>query len=701
MKNDGLVEKLVSSMTLSEKIGQMTQFGRTGEREIQAIREGKVGSFLNVWGAKRVNELQHVAVAESRLGIPLLIGDDVIHGFQTIFPIPLAESCSWDLARIEQSARIAAFEAASSGIRWIFAPMVDIARDPRWGRIAEGAGEDPFLGSEVARARVRGFQSANESERPLTAACPKHFVGYGAAEGGRDYNTANLSQHELQTVYFPPFQGALAAGAPTIMAAFNDILGEPASGNSYLLRNILKGLWNFPGFVVSDWESIEELIPHGVAADRQDAALRALLAGVDMDMHSGIYMEHLASLVMKDPVLQERIDESVRRILQVKVWLGLFDNPYVDEADAHSISLRKEEHLQLSREMAQRSIVLLKNDKILPLSKKTKKVAVVGPLAHDKSNPLGCWAGKGTPEEVVTVLEGIQNALSPETTITYSPGCGIQEEDTSGFEEAVRLAREADITIFVAGESKEMSGENRNRAWLGLPGVQQQLFDQLKKTGTPIVAVLMNGRPLTIPELARDADAILETWHLGTQSGNATADVLFGDYNPSGKLTVSFPKAVGQIPVYYNHKNTGRPLFDKYIDMDDQPMYPFGFGLSYTTFHYSRLTLEKTQIQPDESLVVQVDVHNIGNSAGEETVQVYYRDLVSQVTRPVKQLCGFTKITLQPGEKQTVSLAIPADRFGYYDRNGDFVVEPGEFSLWVGPHSAEGLATRFSIVNFT
>lgn len=701
MKNDGLVEKLVSSMTLSEKIGQMTQFGRTGEREIQAIREGKVGSFLNVWGAKRVNELQHVAVAESRLGIPLLIGDDVIHGFQTIFPIPLAESCSWDLARIEQSARIAAFEAASSGIRWIFAPMVDIARDPRWGRIAEGAGEDPFLGSEVARARVRGFQSANESERPLTAACPKHFVGYGAAEGGRDYNTANLSQHELQTVYFPPFQGALAEGAPTIMAAFNDILGEPASGNSYLLRNILKGLWNFPGFVVSDWESIEELIPHGVAADRQDAALRALLAGVDMDMHSGIYMEHLASLVMKDPVLQERIDESVRRILQVKVWLGLFDNPYVDEADAHSISLRKEEHLQLSREMAQRSIVLLKNDKILPLSKKTKKVAVVGPLAHDKSNPLGCWAGKGTPEEVVTVLEGIQNALSPETTITYSPGCGIQEEDTSGFEEAVRLAREADITIFVAGESKEMSGENRNRAWLGLPGVQQQLFDQLKKTGTPIVAVLMNGRPLTIPELARDADAILETWHLGTQSGNATADVLFGDYNPSGKLTVSFPKAVGQIPVYYNHKNTGRPLFDKYIDMDDQPMYPFGFGLSYTTFHYSRLTLEKTQIQPDESLVVQVDVHNIGNSAGEETVQVYYRDLVSQVTRPVKQLCGFTKITLQPGEKQTVSLAIPADRFGYYDRNGDFVVEPGEFSLWVGPHSAEGLATRFSIVNFT
>lgn len=699
-KIDEFVEELLRSMTLSEKIGQMTQYGRAGEREIQALREGKIGSLLNVWGAKRVNDLQRIAVEESRLGIPLLIGDDVIHGFQTIFPIPLAETCSWDLTRIEEAARIAAIEAASSGINWIFAPMVDVARDPRWGRIAEGAGEDPFLGSEVARARVRGFHSPNEHEAPMTAACPKHFVGYGAAEGGRDYNTTNLSEQELHTAYFPPFQAALDEGAQTMMAAFNDILGEPASGNFYLLRNILKDQWGFHGFVVSDWESIEEMIPHGYAADRKEAALRALLAGVDMDMHSGVYQEHLASLVAEDPTLEERINESVRRILRVKAWLGLFENPYVDEADEHHFALRKE-HQQIAREIAQRSIVLLKNEKILPLSKQTKHLAVIGPLAHDKTNPLGCWSGKGNPEDVITILEGIQNAASPDMMITFSQGCGIQDDDISRFGEAVELAKQADIVIFVAGESKEMSGENHNRAFLGLPGVQQQLFEQLKKTGTPIVVVLMNGRPLAIPELARDADAILEAWHLGSQSGGAIADVLFGIYNPSGKLPVSFPKTVGQIPLYYNHKNTGRPLFEKYVDMDDKPLYPFGYGLSYTTFRYTKLTLQKTHIRLDESLVVQVDVENIGNHAGEETVQVYYRDLVSQVTRPVKQLCGFTKIMLQPGEKQMVSFVIPVVRFGYYDRDCQFLIEPGDFSLWVGPNSAEGLATRFSIVHST
>ncbi|EOD01204.1 beta-glucosidase BglX [Caldisalinibacter kiritimatiensis] len=692
------IETLLNEMTLEEKIGQMTQFGRCKEKEIQLIREGRIGSLLNVSGAEKINEFQRIAVEESRIGIPLLIGDDVIHGYKTIFPIPLAEACSWDPELVQSTAEVAAKEAITEGIRWIFAPMVDICRDPRWGRIAEGSGEDTYLGSRLAEARIIGFQSLDESKYPRTAACPKHFAAYGWAEGGRDYNTTDLSERVLRETILPPFKSAIEAGASTIMSAFNDLNGIPASGNYYLLTQILKKDWQFNGFVVSDWKSVEELIPHGFANDGKDAAEKGLKAGVDMDMHSGVYIENLKNIINENPELLKLINESVRRILRVKYWLGLFDNPYVDESMSKEVFLSNV-HISKAREAARKSIVLLKNkDNILPLDKNIKRVTVIGPLADDKVNPLGCWACKGNPKTVVTVLDAIKSSLSLNTKITFVKGCEINKEIPNGVKEAIKASQNSDIIIAVLGESAAMSGENHNRAYLGLPKPQQDLIHAIKaNTTTPIVTILMNGRPLVIPWLAENVEAIVEAWHLGIQSGNAICDVLFGNYNPSGKLPVTFPRAEGQIPIYYNHKNTGRPNFKKYIDIEETPLYPFGYGLSYNIYKYSNLKLSKKIIKPNESLKVWVDVTNTGNMPGEEIVQLYIRDLVSNYTRPIKELKGFTKVSFQPGETKTIQFTLTAKELSILDKNYNLAVEPGEFYVWVGPNSQEGLKQNFFI----
>ena len=709
------VDSVLSLMTLDEKIGQLNQlsygigWGPTvkvtvPEEYKQLIREGKVGSFFNAIGAEFTYELQKVAVEQSRLKIPIIFGLDVIHGFKTTFPVPLGEAATWQPEIIEMSAHYQALEAASAGIHWTFSPMVDIARDPRWGRIMEGSGEDPYLGSLMAAARVRGYQG-NLSDLNIIA-CVKHYAGYGGAEGGRDYNTVDFSERTFRDIYLPPYKAGVEAGAQTLMASFNEIGGIPSSGSKYLLTDILRDEWGFKGFVVSDWTSIGELVTHGFATDLKNAGEIALNAGLDMDMESRAYITHLKELVDEGKVDESTIDESVKRILRVKFMLGLFDNPY-----AYCNKEREQKNIMTnnikiaSLEVARRSFVLLKNEKnILPLKKDYKKIALIGPLADNSIDPIGGWGGLGDSADVTTVVEGFKNYVDNSTQIIYSKGCNIDDNDKSGFKDAINKAKKSDIIILCIGENRDQSGEACVRSTLDLPGVQEDLAKELLKTGKPIVAVLMNGRPLSVNWLNENANAILETWFAGTMTGDAIAKVLFGDYNPSGKLPVTFPRTVGQVPIYYNHKNTGRPgdlenhFTSKYLDLPLTPLYPFGYGLSYTTFEYNGLNLSKNKITAEDSIVVSVKVKNTGKYDGEEVVQMYVQDLVGSVTRPVKELKGFKKIMLKRGEEKQVSFSIHEKDLRFTAADMKFKSEPGLFKVFVGTNSSDVSEAQFELV---
>ena len=709
------IDLLLKEMTLEEKIGQLTLFTSdwdvTGpairDNYIDDIKSGKVGAIFNAYTAEYNMNLQKIAVEETRLGIPLLFGYDVIHGHRTIFPIPLAESCSWDLEAIEKSAHIAAIEAAAEGIHWTFAPMVDIGRDPRWGRVAEGAGEDTYLGTLIAFARVQGFQGDDLSATDSILACAKHFAAYGAAQAGRDYNTVDISKRELWSTYLPPFKGALDGGVATFMSAFNELDGLPCTGSKYLLTEVLRDKWGFKGFVVSDYTSINEMICHGVSEDEKNAGELAFSAGLDMDMQGAVYYNHIKDLLDEGKITMEQIDNSVRRILELKYRKGLFDDPYrYCDINLEKERVFTEENLKAAEDMARKSIVLLKNEgELLPLEKDIKTIALIGPLADDKRSLIGSWSAAGNWEKAISVKEGVEEKVSSGTEILYAKGCEVNSDDKSGFQEAIKAAESSDIVIAVVGESYDMSGEAASRSDLDLPGVQKELLMELKKTGKPVVMVLMNGRPLTISREGEIMDAIVETWFLGTQAGPAIADVLFGDYNPSGKLTITFPRNTGQIPVYYNMKNTGRP-FDldnkytsKYLDIPNTPLYPFGFGLSYTSFEYSPLTVDKKEMGPDDSLMVSVTVKNTGKYDGEEIVQLYIRDMVASVTRPVKELKGFKKVFIPSGEEKTITFEITKKDLAFYRRDMSYGVEAGEFKVMVGPNSCDLQESSFILTN--
>jgi beta-glucosidase len=699
---DQRIDDLLSRMTLDEKVGQLVQYSGFTDDRAADIREGRIGSLFNVTGAENANRVQRIAIEESRLGIPLLFGLDVIHGYRTIFPIPLATASSWDPELVTSIEAIAAREARASGIHWTFAPMIDIARDPRWGRIVEGAGEDPYLGSVMAAARVKGFQGDDVAAPDRILACLKHYVAYGAAIGGRDYNSVDMSERLLREVYLPPYKAGVDAGAATVMSAFNLLNGVPTSANKFTINRILRGEWGFDRLIVSDWNSVGELIVHGYAADERDAARLALEATIDMDMMGGIYAGQLADLVRSNVVSEAALDESVRRVLRAKFMLGLFDNPYVDPATEAAVILR-DDHVAAARDAARKSMVLLKNEAaLLPFADDIGSIAVIGPLADNQNDPLGAWHTMGRPQDVVTVLAGIQHRVAPTTTVTYAQGSTVTGPETDGFAEAVEAARNADVAIVAVGEREFETGEAASRASLDLPGVQQQLIEAVHATGTPVVAVIMSGRPLTIPWLAENVPAILQAWHPGIQAGNAVADLLWGDFNPSGKLAVSFPRSVGQVPVYYNHDHTGRPptearFTSKYLDLPVTPLYPFGHGLSYTTFEYGDLALSADTITANDTLYVSATVTNTGDVAGAEVVQLYLRDLVASVVRPVKELKGFTKVYLEPGEAQTVQFALRPLELGFFDQDMLWVVEPGVFNVWVGWSSDEGLEGSFVI----
>src|SRR4026209_1579563 len=702
------VNALLAQMTLEEKLGQLQQLDGEGNgnfrpEHLELIRKGLLGSTLNVRGAQRTNQVQRVAMNESRLKIPLLFGFDVIHGYRTIFPIPLAEASSWDPTLAERSAAVAAQEANNVGLRWTFAPMVDIARDPRWGRITEGAGEDPFLGAAFARARVRGFQGSDYGAPDKILACAKHWVAYGAAEGGRDYNTTDLSENTLRGIYFPPFKAAVDAGVGTLMSSFNAINGVPASANPFTLTKVLRQEWKFDGFVVSDYTSVKELINHGIAANEEDAAAAALNAGVDMEMVSRSYNIFGPKLLQQKRLSQATIDEAVRRILRIKFRLGLFDRPYTDEARESSALLRPES-IRLAREIAGRSMVLLKNDReTLPLYKNIGSIAVIGPLADDRRAPLGRWAGDGKEENTVTPLAGIKAKVSAQTKVGYAKGSDVLGDSAAGFQEAVNLAKASDVAIVFVGEIHEMVGEAASRATLDLPGRQMELVQAIHATGRPVVVVLVNGRPLSVGWIVNNAPAILESWMGGTESGNAIADILFGDVNPGGKLPVTVPRTVGQVPIYYNHMNTGRPpeaqnrYTSKYYDLPWTPLFPFGYGLSYTTFKIGKLQLSAPRISASGKLTVSVEVENTGKRAGDEVVQLYVRDLVASMTRPVKELKGFQRVSLQPGEKRRVEFVLGPEHLGFWNREMRYVVEPGEFQVMVGANSVDVLEAKFNV----
>ncbi len=730
LRIESRIDSLLALMTLEEKVGQMNQYssswdvtgpvptGSSDSLKYGLIRDGGVGSLLNVLSAEQTRAAQRMAVENSRLGIPLIFGYDVIHGYRTMFPVPLGEAASWDLAAIETSARVAATETAAAGVHWTFAPMVDIARDARWGRIMESAGEDPYLGALVAAARVRGFQGNDLSATNTIAACAKHFAAYGYAESGRDYNTVDIGDATLHDVVLPPFYAAAQAGVATFMNSFNEIGGIPATGSVALQRNILKGAWDWDGFVVSDWASIAEMIPHGVAANLQDAAKLAIVAGSDMDMEGYSYQPFLPGLVREGVVQEALIDDAVRRILRVKFRLGLFDDPYrySDEA-REKATLSAPAHLEAARDVARKSIVLLKNEgQLLPLQRRGT-IAVIGPLAADKDNPLGSWRANAQTNTAVSLLEGIQAAVGANATVRHAPGLRlvdgtrsfvtelrINETDTAGIGEAVRVARGADVVIMALGEDCFQSGEGRSRVELDLPGLQVELLAAVRAVNPNIVLVLMNGRPLVLTDVAPQVPALVEAWFLGSQSGHALADVLFGDYNPSGKLPVSFPRATGQVPLYYSQKSTGRPYRDDdlvfwshYSDEKNDPLYPFGYGLSYTQFSFSNLGLSANRMGMQDSIAVSVTVKNTGKVAGSEVVQLYVRDLVGSRTRPVKELKGYSRVSLNPGEEKRVTIQLKAKDLAFYTASGEIKAEPGQFRVMVGPHSAELLASTFTL----
>ncbi len=700
------IDSLLARMTLEEKLGQLNQLSVDNQptaEQLALLRKGLVGSLFNLTGAAATRDAQRIAVMESRLRIPLIFGQDVIHGYRTIFPIPLGEAASWDPEAVEAAAHVAAKEAAAAGLHWTFAPMVDIARDPRWGRIAEGSGEDPYLGSAMAAARVRGFQGADPRAPDAVLATVKHFAAYGGAEGGRDYNTVDLSERTLREVYLPPYKAALDAGAGSVMTSFNEIGGIPSTANPWLMTSLLRREWGFRGFVVSDWTAVAELLNHGVAGSRAEAGKLALEAGVDMDMVSRIYVDDLPALVRAGRIPMAVVNEAVRRVLRGKAALGLFDDPY------HGTTVEREravllapEHRQLARRVAEESIVLLKNDgSLLPLGPRVRTIAVIGPLADDKVSALGSWPGRGDPRDAVTPLEGIK-ARAGSVGVLYAKGCGITDTATAGFADAVAAAKQADVAVLVLGEAGDMSGEAASRADIDLPGVQPRLLEAIHATGTPVVLVIMNGRPLTIPWAAEHVPAIVESWFLGVETGPALAAVLFGDVSPSGKLPATFPRTVGQIPLYYNHTNTGRPTgpdkyTSKYIDLPVTPLFPFGHGLSYTTFGYADLRLGAPRLTPTGTQRVSVTVTNTGTREGAEVVQLYVHDEVASVTRPVRALAGFRRVSLKPGEARTVDFQLTSKELGLYNQSMKFVVEPGKFRVFVGGSSVGGLEAEFEV----
>nr|WP_315132330.1 beta-glucosidase BglX [uncultured Flavobacterium sp.] len=707
---DQKVNALLKQMTLEEKIGQLNQYtgdnAATGPITINPnkqaeIKQGLIGSMLNILGTQYTRQYQELAM-QSRLKIPLLFGQDVIHGYKTTFPLPLAEAASWDLDAMELSARIAAVEASASGIHWTFAPMVDISRDPRWGRVMEGAGEDTYLGSKIAYARVKGFQGKLGDVNSVMA-CVKHFAAYGAAVGGRDYNSVDMSERMLWETYLPPFKSALDAGAATFMNSFNDLNGIPATGNKYLQRDILKGKWNFQGFVVSDWGSIGEMVSHGYSKDNKEAALQAITAGSDMDMESNAYRYHLAELVKEKKVSITLIDDAVKRILRKKFELGLFDDPFkYCNPEREQAALNNPEHRKAARDIAAKSIVLLKNEnRILPLSKETKTIAFIGPLVKERKQNMGFWSVE-LPEvdydkHVISQWEGVQNKVGNSAKLLYAKGCEIEGDNKDGFAEAVAVANQADVVILSIGEKRDMSGEAKSRSNLRLPGVQEELIKAIQATGKPIVVLINAGRPLIFNYTADTVPAILYTWWLGTEAGNAIADVLFGDYNPSGKLPMSFPREEGQIPIYYNHFNTGRPAANEtatnyvsaYTDLKNSPKFPFGFGLSYTTFNYSDLKLSKNKIKSTETIEVSMTITNSGKVAGEEVVQLYLRDKVGSVVRPIIELKDFQKIKLNAGETKTVKFTIDKQKLSFYNTDLKWITEPGDFDLMIGSSSSD------------
>ncbi|KAB2869284.1 MAG: glycosyl hydrolase [Bacteroidales bacterium] len=714
---DRKVDSLISLMTLDEKIGQLTLYANdlnpTGPQKTtfceNEISNGRVGGVFNVLGTDNVYRLQKQAVTNTRLRIPLLFGFDVIHGFRTIFPIPFAEACTWDPELIKKSATLAAKEATAWGLNWTFNPMVDIARDPRWGRVSEGSGEDIFLASLIAKAKVQGYQGDDLSAPYTMAACVKHFAAYGAPIGGRDYNTVDISERTLSEVYLPPYKAAVDAGVLSVMSSFNELDGMPCTANKKLLSQLLKDEWGFKGFVVSDWTSVKELTAHGIAKDEAHAAELALKAGLDMDMQSGIFSENLKKLVSNNLVDEQQIDNAVKRILRVKYLLGLFDNPYlyIDKKRQEEITA-SQEIMDLALLEAKKSIVLLKNEnysnsKLLPLKKNLRKIALIGPLASNRINLLGSWHGHADTSIVKTILESLSEKL-PNTKIEYTQGASFTGTDKSGFNKAIQTVQKSEIVICVIGENNALSGEAASRSNIDIPGVQLDLLKELIKTGKPIVTIVMAGRPLILDWLEENLPAIIFTGQLGTRSGDAISAVLTGEYNPSGKLAMSFPRNVGQVPIFYNHKNTGRP-FDakdrytsKYIDVSNEPLYPFGYGLSYTTFNYSDLVLDKQTISSTDTLKITFTLKNTGNFDGEETCQLYIRDMVASVTRPVKELKAFKKVYLKKGEQVIISFTLTANDLKFFNEDMIYQYEPGEFAVFVGGNSRDLIEEKFELL---
>ena len=711
---------LLEQMTLEEKIGQMSQVNGGGWDLHNAIRNGQVGSVLNEVDVEKVNELQRIASQESRLGIPLLIGRDVIHGFKTIFPIPLGQAASWDPELVERGAAIAASEAAASGVNWTFAPMIDITRDPRWGRIAESLGEDPFLCGKLGAAMIRGFQGNALSDQQSIAACAKHFVGYGAVEGGLDYNTANIPENELRNVYLPPFKQALDAGVATFMSSFSDLNGVPAAGNEFLFRQILRDEWNFNGFVVSDWDAIKELTVHGFTANDREAVLEATNAGINMEMASSLYMEHLPTLVANGQVEESELDDLVFGILKLKFELGLFDNPYTDPG--HFPPPVNNESRLLAKDAALQSCVLLKNDQqILPLAaSELSSVAIIGPLADDGYEQLGTWVFDGEAHHSHTCLQAVHELVGDKLDVRWARGMDYSRcQSPDGYHEAIEIAASSDVAIMFMGEESILSGEAHCRAEINLPGGQEQLIDQIAATGTPIVLVIMAGRPLTLGTVLDKVSSVLYAWHPGTMGGPAIADLLFGEASPSGKLPVSFPRVVGQVPIYYARKNTGRPPSPEsithideidgraaqtslgmsafHLDVGFTPLFPFGFGLSYTHFDYRDIHRSQESIAIGDTITLSATVQNCGDRDADEIVQLYIRDLAANVTRPVRELKGFKRVALAAGESRRVSFELHTDDLAFHNRKMDLVTEPGGFHAWIGGDSNAPLWTEFEI----
>jgi len=716
------VADLLDRMTLDEKIGQLWQLPMTDDSDkayVDQLKRGEISSFLDnselVETPAMRNRLQHIAVEQSRLGVPLIFGSDVIHGFRTVFPIPLAQACSWDPELFQRTQTIAAREAAVAGIDWVFAPMVDLARDPRWGRIAEGFGEDPWLGSIDAATIVRGFQGTNVADPNHVIACLKHYVGYGAVESGREYNTTEISEFTLRNFYLPQFKAGVDAGALTIMSAFNCLSGFPASASRHTLTDVLHREWKFHGFVVSDWEAVAELIEQGVAADEAEAARLALTAGVDMEMVSTNYHDTLKQQVLAGKIPESAVDEAVRRVLAVKFERGLFEHPFVDESRCSNAFLLPDA-LALAREAAAKSCVLLKDEgNALPLLKKVKRIALIGPLADDADDLAGCWCSRAHADDIVSLAQGIRTKLQPGAELMVARGCqmtdsgepryhldGIEIKDaptgSNEIAEAASLAKTADAVVMALGEPREWCGEDSSRSKLTLPGKQIELFNAVVATGRSVIVVLFNGRPLALTDIEEKAAAILEAWYPGVQGGNGVADVLFGDVDPSGRLTTTFPRSVGQVPLYYNHYNTGRPSKGRYVDGPTTPLYPFGFGLTYTTFKFGRVNLSNATVPLQGHFRAEVQIKNSGTRAGMVAAELYIRDLAASAgPRPVRELRGFQKILLEPGKTRNVAFTLSANELGYYNAQGNWLVEPGKFQIWISPDSTSGEAAELEL----